>query len=284
MQTLLFDDTGEARDAQSPRLAEALQASLSGDALVNYVIRNLGFVAVTHTDDSVRIRLRPSVVSQLAFGALLYWLYDRPIRRVLLSLLGAGWSHELLRSREEAAQRLMVQTEFKADDRIGDFLERKRSLRDIPESSPFRALLAAWSESAGKFDSERFGPLLEKALNRQFVLVEASKRAPNLYFKAIGSGLPKLSEYCLPPNVNLRVDDQPDYAYGKWVSSLYRDVMVSDKPTLQEIDAVITWPEKPRTNYRYRRLVLPFEGEDNSTMLLGATQLDPLINLRVKSG
>ena len=116
------------------------------------------------------------------------------------------------------------------------------------------------------------------------MLVEASKRAPNLYFKAIGSGLPKLSEYCLPPNVNLRVDDQPDYAYGKWVSSLYRDVMVSGKPTLQEIDAVITWPEKPRTNYRYRRLVLPFEGEDNSTMLLGATQLDPLINLRVKSG
>jgi hypothetical protein len=111
------------------------------------------------------------------------------------------------------------------------------------------------------------------------VLVEASKHAPNLYFKAIGSGLPKLSEYCLPPNVNLRVDDQPDYAYGKWVSSLYRDVMVSGKPTLQEIDAVITWPEKTRTNYRYGA-VLPPGGEDNSTMLLGATQLDLLINPR----
>jgi hypothetical protein len=283
MHTYLFDDRGDMWDAKSRRLAEVLQASIGGDELIDYVIRNLGFVSIAEGKDSVRIRLRPSVVSQVAFSALLYWLHDQPIQRVLLSLLDTEWSHELLRSREETVQRLMSCITFHAGDRIGDFLERKRSLQVLPSTSPLRAVVDIWSQCAGKFDRERFFPVLEKALNRQFVLVEANNDTPSLYFKDIGSGLPKLSEYCLPPNVNLRVEDQPDYAYGKWVSGLYRDVLTTGEPTLQEIDAVIRWPENPRKNYRYRRLVLPCKSEGNSTMLLGVTQLDPLINLRAKS-
>jgi hypothetical protein len=47
MQTFLFDDKGETWDAKSPGLAEALQASLSGDELSKYVVKNLGFVSAT---------------------------------------------------------------------------------------------------------------------------------------------------------------------------------------------------------------------------------------------
>ena len=47
MQTYLFDDNGDVRDAKSRRLAEVLQASIGGDELLNYVIRNLGFVGIS---------------------------------------------------------------------------------------------------------------------------------------------------------------------------------------------------------------------------------------------
>ena len=158
MQTFLFDDQGEIWDAKSHRLAEVLQASLRGEALVDYVIRNLGFVAVTQSNESLRIRVRPSVVSQTAFGALVYWLHDRPIERVLLSFFGTEWTHELVRSRDEVAQRLMARMPFKADDRTGDFLKETLPLHDLPLASPLRALLRAWSECGGKFDRERLTP------------------------------------------------------------------------------------------------------------------------------
>jgi hypothetical protein len=284
MQTYLFDDNGDLWDAKSRRLAEVLQASIGGDELLNYVIRNLGFVGISEASDSVRIRLRPSVVSQTAFSALLYWLHDRPIKRVLLSLLGTDWSHELLGSRDEAVQRLMASVPFKSEDREGDFLRQTRPLDDLPTGGPLRALLAHWSETGGKFDRERAAPLLENALDRRFVLVEAASHSPSVYFKDVGRGLAQLADYWLSQSINLRVEDQPDYAYGKWVSDIYREVIATGKPSLEEIDAVVTWPENRRESFRYRRLVVPFRGLRNSNLALSATVIDLDVNLRRKPG
>ena len=71
---------------QFPSLAEALQASLSGDELSKYVVRNLGFVAASKSDGSVRLRLRPAVVSPTALSALLL-LAARPDHRASADLL-----------------------------------------------------------------------------------------------------------------------------------------------------------------------------------------------------
>jgi hypothetical protein len=60
-------------------------------------------------------------------------------------------------------------------------------------------------------------------------------------------------------------------------------VLSTGEPNLEDVDAVITWPQQPRISYRYRRLVLPFKGTQDSTLLLGATLVDPNIDLRVKS-
>lgn len=63
----------------------------------------------------------------------------------------------------------------------------------------------------------------------------------------------------------------------------YRQVLSTGEPSLDDVDAVITWPQQPRIGYRYRRLVLPFEGNGDSTLLLGVTLVDPNIDLRIKA-
>lgn len=68
------------------------------------------------------------------------------------------------------------------------------------------------------------------------------------------------------------------------MAEAYRDVLNTREPLLDDVDAVITWPQQPRVSYRYRRLVVPFAGRDASTLLLSATVIDPDISLRVKSG
>ena len=284
MHCLVFDDRGEVWDAKSRELAEGLNASIGGDALTSYAIKNLGFIAATVINESVRIRLRPAVVSQVALSGLLYWLHDQPFHRVLLSFLDSDWSHELVRSRQEAASRLLARVRFRSEDREGDFLNKQRPLQDLSPGTPLRELLNLWSDHSGKYDSERLNPLLDKALNGRFVLFEAASGSNSVYVKEVGPGLGRSGGYWLSRTKGLKVEDQPDYAYGKWVAEAYRDVLNTREPMLDDVDAVITWPQQPRVSYRYRRLVVPFTGRDASTLLLSATVIDPDISLRVKSG
>jgi hypothetical protein len=282
MRSVLFDDRGDVWDASSRRLVTDLHASIHGEELVEYAVRNLGFVGAKELRGSLRISLRPAVVSPIAFSALLYWLHDREADRVLVSFYDNRWSHEMLRSRADAVRRLMGRVDFGVGNRDGDFLCRELPLESLSESSPLKGVLTMWSEAQGKFDRGRLEPLLARKLNGRFVLVEASPTRPALVLKDVGGGLSRPAEYWLARSIGHRVEDQPDYDYGKWIAKFYRKVIASGSPSLSDVDAIIKWPEHSRRSFRYRRLVLPFNGERSSTMLLGASLVDPGINLRVK--
>jgi hypothetical protein len=283
LQTYLFDDKGELWDGRSRELADVLDASLSSEDLRKYVVRNLGFIAITENSGSLRLQLRPAVVSQMALSGLLYWMHDRAVDRVLISYLDGEWSHELVASREEAVRRLLARTTFLPADRHGDFLSQPRTLHDLTDTSPLRAVLSAWAECNGVYDQERLLPVLQKATNGRFFLVEATTSSPAIMIRDIGTGFTRDAGYWLGRTVGHRVEDQPDYAYGKWLAEIYGKVATSRAPSLDDVDAVITWPQQPRISYRYRRLVVPFGTRTDSTLLLSATLIDPAIDLRVKS-
>ncbi|MGE3064986.1 MAG: hypothetical protein AB7K67_05345 [Hyphomicrobiaceae bacterium] len=283
-KSLVIDDRGELWDAASRSFADGLHASISGPALVDYVVRNLGFVSVGVNDNSVRLSLRPTVVSPIAFSALMYWLHDRPIDRVLISHFDTDWSHEMFQSRDAAVRRLTALVDIDTGDRNGDFLNRICTVDMLDIASPLRALLGAWHDSKGRLDRERINRLLETGVNGRFVVVESGPAMPGLTIREVGPGLGKSAEYWLSRTIGLRVEDQPDYAYGKWVAKLYRDVLKTGAPGLEEVDAVIAWPQQERRGYRYRRLILPYRTDTDSTTLLGATLIDPSINLRAGNG
>jgi hypothetical protein len=278
MRSVLFDDRGEMWDARSRDLADVLNASIAGEELADYAIRNLGYIGAKEGDGSARISLRPAVVSPIAFSALVYWLCDREFDRVLLSFFDRAWSYEMLRSGQEAVRKLMTRVDLSPDNRLGDFLQQPLPLQNL--SPPMQSVLAAWSELRGKFDRERLRPLLQSVLQGRFVLAEAQESSGMLLLKDVGPGLAKRSG--LERAVGLRVEDQPDHAYGKWTAQLYRQVLDSREPSLSEVDAVISWPQAARERYRYRRLIVPFENTNDSTILLVASLADPAIDLRVK--
>jgi hypothetical protein len=282
MRSILFDDRGDVWDAGSRRLAEDLQASIHGEELVDFAIRNLGFVAAKELRGSLRVSLRPAVVSPIAFTALLYWLHDRSADRVLVSFFDRIWSHEMLRSRADAVKWLLARVDFSVGGRDSDFLHQELPLESLSGASPLKRLLTLWSEAHGVFDHERLAPILQGTLKERFVLVESTPARTALVLKRVGGGLSKPADHWLARSVGHRVEDQPDYDYGKWIANYYRKVIASGAPSLSDVDAVIKWPEHSRQSFRYRRLVLPFKGEGNSTMLLGASLVDPSINLRVK--
>ena len=286
MRSVVFDDQGEVWDARSShQLARDLHASIGGEELVDYVIRNLGFIAAKENSGSVRISLRPAVVSPIAFSALMYWLYDRKADRVLISFCDGEWSHEMTSSRDEAVRRLMARVDFGQGARDGDFLQENLPLESLPASSPLREVLHMWRAADGKFDRDQLAPLLERALEGRFVLAEAAPNASSLLIKDIGSGLRRPAHHWLSRSIGHRVEDQPDYAYGKWVAGTYRDVLTKGQPDLGDVDAVIRFPHEACLRFRYRRLLLPCTVDDGKSPIILCTSLvDPDIDLRIKPG
>lgn len=282
MQSILFDDRGEMWNGKSHGLAEALQASLTGEALATYVVKNLGFIAVAINKGSLRINVRPSVVSSIAFSALLYWLLDRPVERVLLSILDKGWSHQMYGNREDAVVALLERCGPAHDDRPGEFLRRRTNPKELPASSPLRGLLSIWAETFHLEDRERLWGITREALNGRYALFEASERSSSLVFQEIGAGFLSFNDTWLAQARGLRIKDQPDYSYGKWLATAYTDAMRVGAPCLEDVDAIINRPGGGRRRVRYRRLILTGQKKKGPLSVLSASVIDDSIDLRVE--
>ena len=77
-----------------------LESSISGEALTDYTVRNMGYVAVAAFNASAHVRLRPEIAAPRALEALLCWFRDRATQRVLISTFEKGWRHELMPSND----------------------------------------------------------------------------------------------------------------------------------------------------------------------------------------
>ena len=98
MRLVVFDDRGQAWDPRSPTLATHLGSVIAGESLVDYTVRNMGYVSAVASAASAHVRLRPATVAPAALGTLLTWLQVRPLERVLLSAFEDEWRHELMPS------------------------------------------------------------------------------------------------------------------------------------------------------------------------------------------
>ena len=85
-------------------------------------------------------------------------------------------------------------------------------------------------QAQGRYDRERNSPVLQKALDGRFVLVDAPSGSPNLLIKDVGSGLNGSQNIGSRVPEAFRVEDQPDYAYGKWVAQLIQQALAAVDP------------------------------------------------------
>ena len=63
----------------------------------------------------------------------------------------------------------------------------------------------------------------------------------------------------------------PDWNYGRWVADAYREARETSQPLLEEVKAVVNWPEVGTFSHAYWRLIVPLEQRGRPTRLLGVT-------------
>jgi len=93
---ILFDPAGRRWSPDAGGLGAVLCTDLRGEALANYVVRNMGYVALQVRNRSAHVCIRPSIVSQPALALVADYLRRFSVERVLLSIWYLGWQHHLL--------------------------------------------------------------------------------------------------------------------------------------------------------------------------------------------
>jgi hypothetical protein len=275
VQTIVLDDHGRAWDAKSSTLRRFLQCPIPDFDFLTYLIDNLGFVVVTKVDPkSARIRIRPETASPTSIAAALYLLADMGSERVVIShsddklveRLFPNFSRAVAYIDElVAASHPRTSAIFKSQELSID------TLADGPEL--LSALLAQWIHSAQSCDATKLRDILSANALQRFVVIEPVKG--RLAFVDIGSGFAAYGKTWQENAAGMPIEEQPDYDYGRWVQGMYRSVLKTRQPRLDDIDATIRRPHMNDTvRVRYRRLILPFTcGSDGRMRLVGASVL-----------
>jgi hypothetical protein len=266
MWPTLIDERGRHWEARSLALRSRLRASIGDQELAQFAILNLGFIAIAAERDSVRIQLRPAVVAPAALGALYLWLHRRPPGRIVVSWYDSGWQDEIVGWGTDGWRRLTTLLET-AKLATPEYSRAPASIDKLGSANPLRQLLDEPSRLVGSVSNPQ---LLPAALRGRFVLLTEDGNG-ELRVSDFGGTMMSRSRWWRRKARGHRIDDMPDWSYGRWVGDAYREARQTGQPLLEDVKAVVNWPEVGTFSHAYWRLIVPHVQRGRPTRLLGVT-------------
>jgi hypothetical protein len=252
-----------------------LHCSLPDFDFLTYLVENLGFVAVTKiAPNAARIRVRPEIASQTSIAAALYCIADMGIERAVISHPDQ-FVEKLFPSLAQTIAYIAEQVAANHQPPSSAFTSTELPVETVANADgALSSLFAQWIDSKQAYDSATLADVLPEPLRARFMLVEPVDG--RLTITDVGSGFEIYGETWLKNARGLPMEEQPDYNYGQWVQGLYRRVLETRLPRLDEVNATIRRPDmNDSIHCHYRRLILPFTCKGNGgTCLLGASVFD----------
>jgi hypothetical protein len=261
MPMLLIDECGRIEEARS-----LLREGACADPF-ELAIAQRGCIGLSVLGGSVRVRMLPRLTSPAALSALCFWLHARPCTRVHLAWEdeGAGWREETIEWSRAGWRRLAALVVVGED--AATFSRQVIAPEALGPGNPLRGLLESWSWSPDDFAGSREAL---RRVNDRFVLVEEDADH-ELRICQLGRTMMARSPTWRRNAIGLRVDDLPDWRYGRWVAEAYREVARHGRPLIEIIAAVIRWEDHGPLSHSYWRVILPLKERGAPTLLLGAT-------------
>lgn len=280
MSVCLIDDRGEVWPSDSRRLREAFDSPYSDGEFVAYAVANLGFAVVSGNGGSMRVRMRPSIVSEATWATVRQRLLAPGVDRVALTWLDEDWRDEILQPRSPAVGRIERLLADARRARPGDYLARLVPTERLHAASPLGHLVRNWPEFVQPSAQAALRALLCATLGDRYVVTRRNGSG-RVLFQEFGAALYPWYETWRTCAVGAPIEEQPDRDYGHWVAAAYRAALDADRPMIAEVDTVVRWPHAGRQRLRYQRVLVPLHGAGDPPMLLGGSLLDNRIDLRV---
>src|SRR5262245_14812582 len=141
------------------------------------------------------------------------------------------------------------------------------SIEKLGSLNPLRQLLGDPSRLVGSVSNPQ---LLPAALRGRYVLLTEDGNG-ELRVSDFGGTMMSRSRWWRRKARGRRIDDMPDWSYGRWVGDAYREARQTGQPLLEDVKAVVNWPEVGTFAHSYWRLIVPLRRLGHPTRLLGVT-------------
>jgi hypothetical protein len=264
---VLIDDRGKVWDSQSLVLRARLHASVGAQELRDFAVLNLGFIALTIGKASIHIQLRPALARPAALGALCLALHKHAPQRIVVRWYDGAWRDEIIGWSRAGWRRLTYLFESPENPPLG-FSRRRIAPERLPPENPLRHVLVdtSWLTSIVANPAQ----MLPVPLSDRYLLL-AEDHDRELRVCDFGSALMSRSPQWQSRARGRRIDDLPDWHYGRWVADAYREAGRGGQPVLEEVAAVIEWPKLGTLSHAYWRLIVTGTDAAGRTRLLGLT-------------
>jgi hypothetical protein len=281
MSVRLIDDQGQSWSANSRQIREAFDSPYSGGEFVDYALSNLGFAAINDYGTSYQVRLRPSMIGEACFHAVIDWLRMVKTDRIILCWLDTEWAFELIRTPAAAAGRLEQLVSLSRHAKPNDFLSRDVKQHELHPTSPLGHLVRNWSTYSAPASQKALLDLMRATLGQRYVIVKKNDGDGRMTFHEFGSDIYNKYETWRSCAIGAPIEEQPDRNYGRWVAGKYDEAFAVNAPVITDVDAIVRWPHAGRARMRYRRVVVPLHTSSGPPLMLGGPVFDNRIDLRL---
>lgn len=282
MPSRLIDDKGQSWKAGDPALGKHLGTRLTGKALAEFTIRNMGWIGVDQSQRSLRIKCRPAFVAEAALVELLFLIHDQPEKSLALELLGDRSQHFVLRDRATFTRFLasLVSGPTNSGWPGARLLRVSRAERN----SPFRrsAPIAQGLATSARAISDAVLPF-QTLFRGRWSLYTLDGEMGHTKIHEIGNAYTPFNPRWLSTAKGQSLCGYADEAYGIWIAQRHRYALRRGRILFDDVDAVVSFPHVGSTRLRYSRATIPILRPDGQAFVLSAAVSDDSIDFRKPS-
>ncbi|MGI9425101.1 MAG: hypothetical protein ACR2PA_18035 [Hyphomicrobiaceae bacterium] len=279
MIAFLIDKTGREWAQLSLRRSEKFDDLLVGRSGLEAFVCDTGAVVFRQRSRYLEIVVCPSRVTDAALTATATRLAGLTCCRCVLTHFERSWLHEVIPRKHGVIKRLADLVVEARSNRCGDYLSRSRPLASLGRSHPLHTIFQLWKSHAGHYHAEAYRAALHDLNCGRHLVLGRSLTSSDFVFHEIGRGVSLYDESWRGRAVGGRLQDQPDFALGKWVANAYEQTLQEGQPRLDDVDVIVSRPRQDKYRTCYQRMILPIVS-GGSVSALGAATTDNSLDLR----
>ena len=240
MNSQLVDPTGKVWDAGSGQLRMMFHARIDSSALPDYLVRNHGYVEVSHSQNGCLVRFAPGRLKYDCYVTTIGLIEEHCKERGSLVWYDGQWHYELILGARALTKRFLALKLGHAEKRLDRYMMMPRAIDHVGRFQQHANLLDYWRAESGRIDIARCREQIRSITDGKYLSVRRNDATGTLQFREIGKGLATYHDDNWKDNFQDKpVEIQPDMRYGAWIANTFRQALVVGEPELSEVEAIV---------------------------------------------
>jgi hypothetical protein len=280
---LIVDSDGSVWSAYDEKLLERWGYPDPDFDLPSFAVRNLGAIDVRLDESTINVSFRWLTVKPEALTAVMELLPRLPPHEVKIRCEAGTWVEETFGTAAEAAEWIKANDILSRGGVGRNMLTKPRHLRALSErplakieepDDRLALMFKKWRLAHGRFDGDTATFLVRFGLIDRTLVVSESDSNRELFFEHVGAGFAlyeNTDDSWIYRAQGLRVTDQLDPDFGRWIDHTYHDVLDVGTPRFDYVDTVIQARGAEPYRFCYDRLLLPWQNGEGRRVITGTS-------------